>query len=126
MAAAQREVSDRVHLDRLLAYKPIVSPKAKSGPARLNTKGKAPSGRNVGKLTDLLKMPLDVFCEVTRRCLFACTTNSCGVDCFVPPSLGYSSTRTSVYKDSRRSDVKKLGPRLDRSEAGDRHAGMPP
>ena len=57
-------VSDGVHLDRLLAYKPIISSEAKPGPARLNSKGKAPSGRNVGKLADLLKMPLDVFCEV--------------------------------------------------------------
>lgn len=59
-----RRASDGVHSDRVLAYKPLVSSKAKPGPVRLNTKGKAPSGRNVGKLTDLLKMPLDVFYEV--------------------------------------------------------------
>ena len=62
--ATRRGMSDDIHSDRLLAYKPIVTPKVKPGPVRLNTKGKPPSGRNVGKLADLLKMPIDVFCEV--------------------------------------------------------------
>lgn len=57
-------MSDSVHPDRLLAYRPVVSPNAKRGPIRINTQGMAPSGRNVGILADLVKMPLDVFCEV--------------------------------------------------------------
>ncbi|KAF9644141.1 hypothetical protein BDM02DRAFT_3103424 [Thelephora ganbajun] len=57
-------VSNDVHTDRLLTYEPVVSSKIKRAPARLNTKGKAPSGRSVGKLADLLKMPLDVFYEI--------------------------------------------------------------
>lgn len=56
--------------DRLLAYEPIISPNVKPSPARLNTKGKAPSGRNVGILADLLAMPLDVFYRV-RNCIAA-------------------------------------------------------
>jgi len=76
-------MSDGIHPDRLLAYTPIVAPNVKLGPMRNSTKGKAPSGRNVGKLADLLKMPLDVFCEVRNWRLGFYTTNSCGVDCFV-------------------------------------------
>ena len=58
------EVSDDVHTDRLLAYKPIISSEIKPDPRHLNTKGQVPTGRNVGKLTELLKMPRSVFCEV--------------------------------------------------------------
>ncbi|KAF9781569.1 hypothetical protein BJ322DRAFT_1076985 [Thelephora terrestris] len=50
--------------NRLLAYQPIVSSEAKPGPLHHNTKGQAPSGRNVGKLAGLLKMPPDVFREI--------------------------------------------------------------
>lgn len=124
-AVTRRRVSYGVHSDRLLAYKPIVSPKAKPAPTRSNTKGKAPSGRNVGKLADLLKMPLDVFYEVTCQYLFACMTDPRDVDCLVPPSAGYSSPRARVSEGSLPSNVKKIGPRLGHREANDRHAGMP-
>ena len=58
------EMSHSVYTDRLLVYKPIVSAEAKLDPPHSNTKGQAPSGRNVGKLAGLLNMPQDVFCEV--------------------------------------------------------------
>jgi len=120
-------VSDDAHSDRLLAYKPIVSPDAKRGPVRLNTKGQAPSGRNVGRLADVLKMPLYVFHEVTRRSSLAdMSADSFGTDCLTPPSIRHPSTRTRVFEASRYSNVEELGPCLDHSEAGDRHARMPP
>ena len=113
--------------DRLLTYKPFVSPDAKRGPVRSNTKGQPPSGRNVGKLTDVLKMPLDVFYEVTRRDLLAyMSTNYFGVDCLTPPPVGHPSTRTRIFEAPCHFDVEELGPCLDRREAGNRHARMPP
>ena len=118
---------DNIHSDRLLAYKPSVSPDAKRGPVRLNTKGQAPSGRNVGKLADVLKMPLDVFYEVTRRRLLAyMSTNFPGVDCLAPSPIGHSSTRTRVFEAPCQFNVEELGPCLDRREAGNRNARMPP
>ena len=123
----RRDVSDDVRSDRLLAYKPFVSPDAKRGPVRLNTKGQAPSGRYVGKLADVLKMPLNVFCEVSRRCSLAYVqTNSFGIDCLTPPPIGHPSTRTRVFEAPCHFDVEELGPYLDRREAGDRYARMSP
>ena len=69
------EISDRIDIDRLLAYKPIISSDVKPDPPHLNTKGQAPSGRNVGKLEGLMKMPQDVFCEVLYESHVLYTTN---------------------------------------------------
>jgi len=123
--ATRRGMSDDIHSDRLLAYKPIVTPKVKPGPVRLNTKGKPPSGRNVGKLADLLKMPIDVFCEVRNWGLGLYMANSCGADRFVSSSVGHPSTCSRVSEGSHHFNVEKLGPCLGHREAGDWYARMP-
>lgn len=104
-------------IDRLLAYKPIVSSEAKPDPPHSNTKGQAPSGRNVGKLMELLKMPPDVFREVLYERYTLRATKSC-IDCFKSPSGRYSSPLSRVPKDSGHPDVKKLGLHLDHREEG--------
>ena len=111
------EVSDNFHADRILVYKPIVSSEPKRDLPHLNTKGQAPSGRNVGKLTELLKVPPDVFREVLYQGYTLRMTKSCG-DCFKSTSVGYSSPRAHVPRDSGHPNVKKLGPYLDRCEEG--------
>ena len=119
-------VSDDVYTDRLLAYKPIVSPEAKPDPLHLNTKGKAHSGRNVGRLADLLKMPPDVFHEVSFSDLSWSTAKIRRVDCFVSSPIGYSSSRTCILEDPGRPDVAKLVPCLDRREEGAWYARVSP
>ena len=122
---SRHELSHGVHSDRFLVYKPIISPKAQPGPTRPNTGGRTPSRQNVGKPADLLKMPIDVFYEVTHQEMLLYATDSCHVDCLVPPPIGDSPTRTRIFQASRRFNVEKLCPCLDRREADDWHAKMP-
>ena len=119
------DVSDDVHADRLLAYKPIVSSEAKPGPLHLNTKGQAPSGRNVGKLAGLLKMPPDIFREVIYE-IYTLLTTKFWADCFEPSSVGYSSPCAHVPEYPRHPYVKRLGPHLGHREEDPRHARVSP
>lgn len=113
-----------VHTDHLLAYKPIVSFEAKPDPPHLNTKGKAPSGRNVGKLAGLLKMPKGVFREVPYEGYTLRATKLC-TDCFKSSSVGYSPPLPLVLENSSHPDVKKLGLYLGRREKDAWYADMP-
>ena len=64
MEALQPKISEssRIYNPRRKAQKPVE-----------NTKGKKPVGRNVGKLLQIMNMPVDVFFEVHRVLQLAVT-----------------------------------------------------
>lgn len=107
LTLSQLRILNDVHTDRLLTLKPIVSSEARPEPLHLNTRGQAPSGRNVGKLAGLLRMPVNIFGEVSYTSYTLPVTNSY-IDRCTPPPIGYSPPRAHLPESSRHPDVKRL------------------